>query len=265
MKSNNDTSKKAPITLRPFQEGDDGPCFEAVQESINELSPWLWWCPETYSVEDCRLGLESSMAAWKDGVEYSFGIFDSENGSFIGSCGVNNINAIDRFANLGYWVRTSRAKEGIATMATPMVARFAFKELGPNRLEIVVATENTGSQHVAAKVGAQREGILRRRMVVHNRVYDAVMFSLIEEDLPENINALETGGQAKLIPANRTRPRSRSRSRKGLFACPLLLVVHNRVYDAVMFSLIEEDLPENINALGQLILPFPKNGRGRGR
>jgi hypothetical protein len=52
-----------------------------------------------------------------------------------------------------------------------------------NRIEIVVATDNHKSQKVAEKVGAVREGVLRRRLMVRQNIYDAVMFSLVPTDL----------------------------------------------------------------------------------
>jgi len=63
------------------------------------------------------------------------------------------------------------------------VARFAFKEVELNRVEIVIATENKASIRVAEKIGALREGILRKRIVVRDTVYDAFLFSLLADDL----------------------------------------------------------------------------------
>jgi len=51
--------------------------------------------------------------------------------------------------------------------------------LNMNRIEIVVAEHNRSSLRVAEKLGATREGLLRKRLVVRDNVYDAVMFSLV--------------------------------------------------------------------------------------
>ena len=51
-----------------------------------------------------------------------------------------------------------------------------------NRLEILAAVDNIASQRVAEKAGAIREGIMRNRLVIHGKLYDAVMFSLIPGD-----------------------------------------------------------------------------------
>ena len=86
-------------------------------------------------------------------------------------------------ANLGYWVRTSATGKGIASRATRLVAGFAFEELKLQRVEIMAAVGNIASQRVAEKAGAIREGVLRKRLLNDDRPLDAVLFSLIEEDL----------------------------------------------------------------------------------
>ena len=64
-----------------------------------------------------------------------------------------------------------------------LAAQWGFNELSLNRIEIVVAVNNKVSQRVAEKTGVVREGILRNRAIVHGRVVDAVMYSLIPSDL----------------------------------------------------------------------------------
>jgi len=173
------------LTLRPYQVTDIEPCFNAIRESINELLPWMWWCHSTYSIKDTQIWIESRPDAWENATEYPFAIIDSKDGSFLGGCGLSNINRTDKCANLGYWVRTSRSRQGVAPAAALGVARFAFKKVELHRAEIVIATENKASIRVAEKIGALREGILRKRIVVRDTVYDAFMFSLLADDLSE--------------------------------------------------------------------------------
>jgi RimJ/RimL family protein N-acetyltransferase len=63
--------------------------------------------------------------------------------------------------------------------AALLLGDFGFKELKLNRIEILVAVDNLASQRVAAKVGAVREGVLRNRLLLHGKIHDAVIFSLI--------------------------------------------------------------------------------------
>ncbi len=156
--------------------------FEAIMESMNELAAWMAWAHPHYSKDESREGLKTKPDTWKRGEDYEFAILDTDDGSFLGRCGLNSIHAKDNLANLGYWVRSSHTKRGVATAAARLIARFGFDRVKLTRAEIVVAVGNKASQRVAAKAGATREGILRNRVKVGESIHDAVMFSLIPED-----------------------------------------------------------------------------------
>ena len=182
MKNEHDIINGA-LRLRRCLPADAEPVFMAVRESIAEITPWMPWCHAGYSLHDSRAWFDSRADAWENGTEFDFLIVQALEDFPLGVCGLNHLNADERFANLGYWVRTSRTCRGIATAVVPMIARFGFENLKLNRIEIVVATGNLPSQRVAEKAGARREGLLRRRLVVRERVLDAFMYSLIPEDL----------------------------------------------------------------------------------
>src|SRR3982074_2135201 len=139
------------LLIRPYREGDASALYEAVRESIAEVSPWLPWCHQNYAIEETREFLASRELASQGGEWYSFGIFETDGGRFLGGVGINFINRVHQMANLGYWVRTSAAGRGIATMATRLAVTFAFAHLGLQRIEIVAGVGNVPSQRVAEK------------------------------------------------------------------------------------------------------------------
>jgi RimJ/RimL family protein N-acetyltransferase len=141
------------------------------------------WCHPDYSIEETRTWVESRAEAWEAGKEYDFAIFEAGMGKYLGGCGLNNIDNTNRIANLGYWVRTSRTKKGIATAATRLLTKYGIENLKLNRIEILVAIDNKQSQRVAEKAVATREGILRNRITIHEKVFDAMMFSFIPGDM----------------------------------------------------------------------------------
>jgi RimJ/RimL family protein N-acetyltransferase len=171
------------ITIRRYRSDDVQPLFEAVRESVRELSTWMVWCSPGYSRADSAALVQGRQAAWEQGEQYSFVIGDATTGQLLGGVGLNFINRTHGFANLGYWVRSSQTRRGVATAAVRLATGFGLGELGLNRVEIVVATGNLPSQRVARKAGASSEGILRKRLWLHDQVHDAVMFSLVTEDL----------------------------------------------------------------------------------
>jgi ribosomal-protein-serine acetyltransferase len=171
------------IAIRRYRPADVPVLFAAARESIPDIYPWMEWCHPAYAIEDSAGWVMSRDDAWNGGTDYSFAICDAATGAFLGGVGLNQINRLHRFANLGYWVRTACTGRGIAAAAARLTARFAFDELALSRVEIVVALRNVRSQRVADKARATREGLLRRRLVLHGEPHDAVMYSLIPDDL----------------------------------------------------------------------------------
>ncbi len=171
------------VLLRPYRPDDVARLHEAACESIDEVSPWMPWCHADYNIEESRWWVESRPDAWQGGTEYEFVICDAETSLYLGGCGLNHVDTANGNANLGYWVRTSRTGEGVATAATRLLVRFGFSRLGLNRIEIIAATGNGASQRVAEKAGATREGVLRNRLVIGDTVHDAVVFSFIPADM----------------------------------------------------------------------------------
>jgi len=157
--------------------------FAAVRASIKEVSVWLPWCHPDYSIQESTDWINLQMDAWDYANEYSFKIVDLNNGKIIGGVGINQIIKEHRVANLGYWVRSGYTGKGIATSAATLCARFGFEELCLNRIEIIAAVENYASIKVAEKIGAKRDCILRNRLIIHDKIYDAALFSLIPEDM----------------------------------------------------------------------------------
>jgi ribosomal-protein-serine acetyltransferase len=167
------------VTLRPHKLSDLDEIYSAVRESLPELLLWMPWCHADYSIEETRKFILERPKDWDQGISYDFAIVDSRNGAYLGGCGINRIDTANRFANLGYWVRSSQVKQGVATRAILLMSQFGFRELKLNRIEILIAIENKASQRVAEKSGAEREGVLRNRLLLQGKVHHAVLFSLI--------------------------------------------------------------------------------------
>jgi RimJ/RimL family protein N-acetyltransferase len=166
------------VTLRPYELSDAMELYAAVHESLSEVSRWLPWCHSDYSYADAVGWIQLTRDGHTTGRMYDFAIFDAA-GRFAGACGINGINTLDRVANLGYWIRSSRAGQGIAPAAVRELSRWTFAHTALNRLEIVVAVGNTRSERVAIKAGAERDAVLKQRVILNGNPSDAVMFSIV--------------------------------------------------------------------------------------
>jgi len=170
------------ITLRAYEFGEENELQKAVHESLTELKPWMAWANEEYSSDLARNFITITRAQWSSGAMYAFAIADTQTGALLGGCSLSHIHPVYHFCNLGYWVRTSRHKQGIAARAARLAAKFAFEKANLIRAEIVIAVGNEPGKRVAEKVGAHYEGVLLNRMVVGRDIYDAHMYSLLPSD-----------------------------------------------------------------------------------
>jgi ribosomal-protein-serine acetyltransferase len=172
------------VTVRPYQPEDASEVHDAVTDSQNEAPKWLTDL-KGLSLANVQEYIASQPQTWNDDKAYNLAILESSSNKYLGGCGLTQINRRNRFCNLYYWIRTGETGHGYATRAVVLMARFAFESLGMQRMEIVIEPENLASLRVAEKAGAISEGYLRSRLHTRGEPHDAVMFSLVPEDLPK--------------------------------------------------------------------------------
>lgn len=169
--------------VRAFRSVDIGPVYEAVSESIAEIAPFETWCHRGFTLDEAREYVEWWMDARKRGAAYYHAVVDAASGRLLGACGVSGYSREHRHAMLGYWVRTSETKRGVATAAARLVCEAAFADLGLLRITIGVPVANAASHRVAEKLGAVREGIMRQELVLPSGPSDVVLYSLLPGEL----------------------------------------------------------------------------------
>ncbi len=86
--------------------------------------------------------------------------------------------------HIGYWCAREARGRGITTRALRLLCRHALEAFYLERLDLVTDVENLASQRIAAKVGFQREGILRSHLQhPDGRRMDSVSLSLVPGEL----------------------------------------------------------------------------------
>jgi RimJ/RimL family protein N-acetyltransferase len=182
------------LVLRPptLSHNDIQEYFNAVTESMNEISQWLPWAryyPTFVQAEDYIRTCESCWITKNDNnIGLPLWIMDKANKKFIGNIASWNINwDIPKF-EFGYWLRTSQTKKGYITEAVNALTRYCFLQLGIRRIEIRCERENTRAQQVPKRLGFKLEGILRNSTIAvsNGKLTDTFVFSRIDlERLPD--------------------------------------------------------------------------------
>jgi RimJ/RimL family protein N-acetyltransferase len=171
------------VVLRRFHPRDVDALHAAVDESLEQLIPWMSWAHPGYGRDDVAEFIHIVGDTWEAGRYFALAITDAQDGTMLGVASLSHVHPVYHFCNLGYWIRSSRRGNGLAARAARLAARFGLESLGLIRVEVVIAVGNEASLRVAEKSGAKREGILRDRVTVRERILDAVMFSFTRGDL----------------------------------------------------------------------------------
>jgi len=159
---------------------------EAVDSSLDHLRPWMPWAHAEPQPLPAKVELLRTFRGKFDlGEEYVYGIFSADESEVVGGTGLHR-RSFEGVLEIGYWIRASRAGQGLGTEATAAVARVGFEIAGAERIEIRAARENTTSLAIPRKLGFVEEGTLRRFLHGPDGAplqRDAVVFALLREEL----------------------------------------------------------------------------------
>ena len=111
-----------------------------------------------------------------------WGIERKADGRLIGTCGYFRWDKQHHRAEIGYDLRPDAWEQGLMPEALQALVRFGFKEMNLNRIEATVHIENLRSQRVLAKVGFQREGLLREYYCRDDIYHNQVQYSLLKRE-----------------------------------------------------------------------------------
>ena len=154
---------------------------EAVDESIEELLPWMPWAADEPQPLEAKVQLLRGFRGSFDlGRDFVYGILSPDEAAAVGGTGLHPRVGDDAF-EIGYWIRTSRVGRGFATEASAALTRVAFELCGADRVEIRVDPANVASAAVPRKLGYLEEARLRRRLR-YPEPRDVLVFSLLAAD-----------------------------------------------------------------------------------
>ena len=168
------------IRLRPWSE-DDLAWQVEMYEGDTELERWLD-SPIPHTYEEARERLSEDEQRRRDGEAIFFAIEDT-NGDLRGEAQLINLNKKTASGGVGYWVATPARNRGVATAAVKLLSAWAFEALGLKRIELWTVPGNVASERVAERAGFKREGVLRSYAEIRGRRTDAVMHSLLPDDI----------------------------------------------------------------------------------
>ncbi|MGW7579115.1 GNAT family N-acetyltransferase [Streptomyces sp. NPDC054765] len=174
------------LVLRPFEPSDTAAVHAACQDP--DILRWTS-VPSPYGVEEAERFVGTVVPeGWRDDTAYHFAVVSRADGSLVGAMGLVRLARLhtpERQAELGYWTAKEHRGRGYTVEAAGAVLRWAFGDLGVERMEWHAEAGNEGSRAVASKLGFRMEGTQRAKLVLGGTRRDVWTGSLLPSDLPE--------------------------------------------------------------------------------
>jgi RimJ/RimL family protein N-acetyltransferase len=118
------------------------------------------------------------------GTELPFAIIERASGRAVGSTRYLEIQPGNRALEIGAtWIAPAWQRTAVNTECKYLLLRHAFEGLGAVRVQLKTDGRNERSQRAIERLGAKREGCLRKSRILHDGyIRDTVMYSVIAEE-----------------------------------------------------------------------------------
>jgi N-acetyltransferase len=136
------------------------------------------------SLEDMRMWIATAVRDQESGAQLPFAILEHASGRPIGSTRYTNISPRDRGLEIGWtWLATQAQRTVVNTECKYLLLRHAFEQLGTVRVQFKADVRNDISQRAIERLGAVREGVLRKHMLVlDGHIRDSVVYSILDSE-----------------------------------------------------------------------------------
>ena len=152
-------------------------------ESIEELRPWMPWAVgQILNEEEYEVWARQGQLKFLSREDLQLMILLKGTNTIIGGSGLHRIDwNVPRF-EIGYWVRTSCARQGYISEAVAGITSFAFDVLGAKRVEIRCDVLNRRSAAIPQRLGFVYEGTLRHEDRHHEsrELRDTMIFAKVK-------------------------------------------------------------------------------------
>jgi RimJ/RimL family protein N-acetyltransferase len=168
--------------LRPWRDSDLPELVLACQD--REIVRWTR-VPASYGEADARAYLRQRYDAAFAGLTAPFAIVHAQDHQLLGSVSLMRFAWEHARGEVGYWLAAAGRGQGHATRAVQLICGWGFDALRLERIDLMAATGNPASQHVAERAGFVREAVLRGYMRGTFERQDMVAFGLLPGELTE--------------------------------------------------------------------------------
>ena len=170
----------ARLFIRPFTDAD-APALVPLAGAF-EVHDMTLRIPHPYALSDAESWLARLRETYVAGTDFPLAVTLLSTQELVGAIGLE-VNKDQGRAELGYWIGVPHWGKGYATEAGRAMLAFGFETLKLHRITAHHFARNPASGRVLAKIGMQREGLLRQHVRKHGGFEDCVMYGILRADV----------------------------------------------------------------------------------
>lgn len=156
--------------------------FGANEESIWRYMPFGFIQTE----EEMRSLIQGCLDRRETGTDFGFAVISLESGRAIGCTRYLDIQPQNRALEIGgTWYAPAHQRTGVNTECKFLLLRHAIETLGCQRVQFKTDLRNERSQRALERIGAVKEGVLRKNMVMPDGyLRSSVVYSILADEWP---------------------------------------------------------------------------------
>lgn len=176
------------VLLRPLTAEDR---INLQDFSLNEPGLWRFSLQGAAGLAELDKYIDIALKEKQAQKEYPFIVFDKKTGEYAGSTRFYDIQPALQTLQLGYtWYGARFQGTGLNKHCKFLLFRFAFEELGVERLELRADNDNKRSIAAMKSIGCKVDGILRSNMPKppgQTGRRDSIVFSVLKKEWEEEV------------------------------------------------------------------------------
>lgn len=176
------------VTLLPLHESH----IPSLIAAANDPAIWSYMTPLAQPT-DVQKFVQQALEEQQAGQGIPFSVYDRVTDTIVGSTRFFDISAAHRHLEIGHtWYNPTVWRTRVNTECKYLLLQYGFETLNLLRVQLKTDGRNERSQAAIARLGAQKEGVLRKHRVLHDGyVRDTVMFSILDQEWPQVKQRLE--------------------------------------------------------------------------
>ncbi|RKP58003.1 N-acetyltransferase [Cohnella endophytica] len=148
------------VKLVPLELEHSEPLFRCSRDP--EI--WAHYPFQINTMEEMLSFVNKAILGRERGEQFPYAVFDKESDEFVGTTRFLRISEENNNLNIGStWYSPVVWRTRVNTETKYVLLKYAFEILQANRVEFVTSTDNVRSQKAIERLGALREGLLRKK------------------------------------------------------------------------------------------------------